>query len=210
VHTPLQCTPPQSIINTTSRCDISTTMKAIDEAIVFLCSCDTPNVSEAARRFSIDRSTLSKRFSGKTGSKVKANEMKQLLTKKQELVLVNHISRLCEWCLPPTPAMVTTWAWNLCGEEPGKNWSQAFRARYEDILNCRYLNTLDLSRHKADSQASYEQYFAILRQKMDKYNIQPHNCYNMDEKGFLISHLQKVKRIFPKALMKKQKLLGAG
>jgi hypothetical protein len=31
----------------------------------------------------------------------------------------------------------------------------------------------------------------------------------MDEKGFLISHLQKVKRIFPKALMKKQKLLGA-
>jgi hypothetical protein len=45
---------------------------------------------------------------------------------------------------------------------------------------------------------------------MDKYNIQPHNCYNMDEKGFLIGHLQKVKRIFPKALMKKQKLLGAG
>jgi hypothetical protein len=44
---------------------------------------------------------------------------------------------------------------------------------------------------------------------MDKCNIQPHNCYNMDEKGFLISHLQKVKRIFQKALMKKQKLLGA-
>jgi hypothetical protein len=45
---------------------------------------------------------------------------------------------------------------------------------------------------------------------MDKYNIQPHNCYNMDEKGFLIGLLQKVKRMFPKVLMKKQKLLGAG
>jgi hypothetical protein len=44
---------------------------------------------------------------------------------------------------------------------------------------------------------------------MDKYNIQPHNCYNMDEKGFLISHLRKVKMMFPKALIKKQKLLGA-
>jgi hypothetical protein len=44
---------------------------------------------------------------------------------------------------------------------------------------------------------------------MDKYNIQHHNCYNIDEKGFLISYLQKVKRIFLKALMKKQKLLGA-
>jgi hypothetical protein len=29
---------------------------------------------------------------------------------------------------------------------------------------------------------------------MDKYNIQPHNCYNIDEKGFLIGHLQKVKK----------------
>lgn len=30
----------------------------------------------------------------------------------------------------------------------------------------------------------------------------------MDEKGFLIGHLQKVKRVFPKALMQQQKLLG--
>jgi hypothetical protein len=30
----------------------------------------------------------------------------------------------------------------------------------------------------------------------------------MDEKGFLIGHLQKVRRIFPKALMQQQKLLG--
>jgi hypothetical protein len=108
VHTPLQCTPLQSIINTTSRRDISITMKAINEAITFLRSYDAPNVSEPARRFSVHRSTLSKRFPGKTGSKVKANGMKQLLTKKQELVLVNHIIRLCEWCLLPTLAIVTT------------------------------------------------------------------------------------------------------
>lgn len=45
---------------------------------------------------------------------------------------------------------------------------------------------------------------------MDQYNIQSHNCYNMDEKGFLIGHLQKVRRIFPKALMQQQKLLDTG
>ncbi|TKA60924.1 hypothetical protein B0A55_11893, partial [Friedmanniomyces simplex] len=45
-------------------------------------------------------------------------------------------------------------------------------------------------------------------QKMDQYSIQPQNCYNMDEKGFLVGHLQKVKRIFPKALMQQQRLLG--
>jgi hypothetical protein len=32
----------------------------------------------------------------------------------------------------------------------------------------------------------------------------------MDEKGFLIGHLQKVKSMFPIALIKKQNLLGAG
>jgi len=30
----------------------------------------------------------------------------------------------------------------------------------------------------------------------------------MDEKGFLIGYLQKVRRIFPRALIEKQKLLG--
>ena len=45
---------------------------------------------------------------------------------------------------------------------------------------------------------------------MQAYDIQPYNTYNMDEKGFLIGHLQKVQRIFPKALMKQQKLLRTG
>jgi hypothetical protein len=117
---------------------------------------------------------------------------------------------LCEWCLPPTPAMVRTWASLICGSEPGKNWSADFKRRHESILDCRYLNTLDLERHKAESEPSFRQYFSILREKMDHYSIQPQNCYNMDEKGFLIGHLQKVQRIFPKALMKQQKLLGAG
>jgi hypothetical protein len=43
---------------------------------------------------------------------------------------------------------------------------------------------------------------------MEQYSIQPQNCYTMDEKGFLIGHLQKVRRIFPKALMQQQRLLG--
>jgi hypothetical protein len=33
---------------------------------------------------------------------------------------------------------------------------------------------------------------------------------NMEEKGFLIGRLQKVRKIFPKALMQQQRLLGTG
>jgi hypothetical protein len=112
-----------------------------------------PNVSGAARKFEIERSTLSKHFHGKRGSIAQGNETKQLLTNNQELVLVNHIQMLCDWCLPPTPATVCTWAKEICGHQPKKNWSAGFKARHKDVLDCRYLNTIDLARHKADSAA---------------------------------------------------------
>jgi hypothetical protein len=176
-------------------------MAPIDESIVFLKSFNKSNISEAARIFQVKRSVLSKRYRRTRASIAKANETKQLLTNKQELVLVNEIRRLCDWCLPSTPAIVTLWASHMCSKEPSKNWSAGFKARHKGILDCRYLNTIDLARHKADSKASNSQYFTILRQKMVQYNIQPQNCYNMDEKGFLIGHVQKVRSIFPKALM---------
>jgi hypothetical protein len=147
--------------------------------------------------FGVERSVLSKHFYGKRVSIVKANETKQLLTNKQELVLVNEIQKLCDWCLPPTPAIVTLWASHICGKEHGKNWSAEFKARHKDILDCRYLNTIDLARHKADSKASYSQYFTIPRQKMEQYSKQPQNCYNMDEKRFLIDPPSKGQRDLP-------------
>jgi hypothetical protein len=185
-------------------------MASIDKAIGFLKSSESENISGAARKFNVNRSTLSKRFRGKTRSTAQGYQTQQLLTRKQELMLVKQINKLSEWCLPPTPSMVRAWAAALCGTAPGKNWAGAFGVRHKDELDCKYLNTIDLERHKADSEHSYRQYFAVLKEKIVQYNIQPHNCYNMDEKGFLIGHLQKVKRIFPKALMKTQKLLGTG
>jgi hypothetical protein len=80
----------------------------------------------------------------------------------------------------------------MCGSEPSKNWSADFKRRRKPILDCRYSNTLDLERHKSESEPSFRQYFNILRQKMDHYSMQPQNCYDMDEEGFLIGHLQKV------------------
>jgi len=185
-------------------------MASIDKAIAFLESSGSGNISEAARKYNVNRSTLSKRSRGKTRSTAQGYHKQQLLTHKQELVLVEQINRLSEWCLPPTPSMVRAWAAALCGTEPGKNWAAAFGSRHKAELDCKYLSTINLERHKADSEHPYRQHFAVLNEKIIQYDIQPHNCYNMDEKGFLISHLQKVKRIFPKALMRTQKLLGFG
>jgi len=130
-------------------------MAPIDEAVALLRCSNKPNVSEAARMFDVERSVLSKHFRGKRVSIAKANETKQLLTNKQELVLVNEIKRLCDWCLLPTLPIVTLWASCIYGKEPSKNWSADFKARHKDILDCRYLNTIDLARHKANSEPSY-------------------------------------------------------
>ncbi|KXL43870.1 MAG: hypothetical protein FE78DRAFT_33159 [Acidomyces sp. 'richmondensis'] len=36
----------------------------------------------------------------------------------------------------------------------------------------RYLNTFDLLRYKADSRASYDQYFTQIKKKIDEYKIE--------------------------------------
>jgi len=45
---------------------------------------------------------------------------------------------------------------------------------------------------------------------MREYDIRPEDCYNMDEKGFLIGRTHKAKRVFNKDLKASGRLLGAG
>jgi len=54
----------------------------------------------------------------------------------------------------------------LAGREPSKNWCSRIVAGHKESLGNRYLNTLDLSRHKADSRASYKRYFEIVGRKI--------------------------------------------
>jgi hypothetical protein len=58
---------------------------------------------------------------------------------------------------------------------------------------------MDRVRRRADSESSYSQYFTVLKHKLEKYNILPENVYNMDEKGFMLSTLNRSLRIFNKA-----------
>ena len=55
---------------------------------------------------------------------------------------------------------------------------------------------LDYNRSKADSAFKYILYFELLRKKIEQYKMEPQYIYNMDEKGFLVGILLKIKRIF--------------
>ena len=182
----------------------------MDAALADLKSSDSLSISEAARKHEVGRSALSRRFNRKATSAAQYHDSTRLLNNAQERELLKYIRSLCERCLPPTPKIVANIAQELCGKAPSKNWATRFVARNRDQLDARYLNTLDLARHKADSRASYEQYFDILNTRIKDYDILPENMYNMDEKGFLIGRLQKTQRVFTKDLYKQGKLVGAG
>ena len=55
---------------------------------------------------------------------------------------------------------------------------------------------LDHNRSRADSAFKYTLYFELLRKKIEQYGVEPQHTYNMDEKGFLVGILSKMKRIF--------------
>jgi hypothetical protein len=59
---------------------------------------------------------------------------------------------------------------------------------------------MDSVRHNADSESKYNLYFDLLYQKMEEYQVEPQNIYNMDKKGFLIGIMGRSKRIFNKQL----------
>jgi transposase-like protein len=170
--------------------DIFTNIASMDAALAELESGDNRSISEAARKHGVGRSALSRRFNHKATSKAQHHYSTRLLNNAQEKELLKYIRRLCERCLPPTPKMLASIAQELCGKKPSKNWVARFVARHRAQLDARYLNTLDLARHKADSRASYEHYFDVLSARIKEYDILPENMYNMDEKGFLIGRFR--------------------
>jgi hypothetical protein len=57
---------------------------------------------------------------------------------------------------------------------------------------------MDANRHAADSGDKYRRYFDLLEQKIARYDVEPENTYNIDEKGFMIGHVGRSKRVFSK------------
>ena len=57
---------------------------------------------------------------------------------------------------------------------------------------------MDTNRKRANLAFKYSLYFKLLQRKIKQYNVNLRHTYNIDEKGFLISILSRMKRIFTK------------
>ena len=184
-------------------------MESIELALEDLTLQDKPNISATAKKYEIERSTLSRRFNKVTTSKAVKAQRQQLLSKAQEQALCDYITKLTERGIPPTVYMVRNFAYEIANKEPSRKWSQRFLERWKNRLDARYLSHIDSVRHKADSWWSYNQYYELVKRKTQEYDVLPCNTYNMDEKGFLIGFSTKTRRIFDKSALEKDKAYAA-
>jgi hypothetical protein len=149
-------------IHKTSKFDYSTTMAPIDDAVDDLNSQKTPRIAQTAKKYGVNRSTLSRRFHGITKPKAEAIEQQSLLTQQQQSTLVKYINTLSDDGIPPTNAMVRNFAEEIAKRRPGKNWVYRFVNAHSHQLKSGYLSAFDLSRKKADNIYDYELYFKLV------------------------------------------------
>src|SRR5262245_26819128 len=184
-------------------------MAGIEAAIAALESLDIgekPNYSKIAAQYGVDRSTLSRRHRGVTRSAAEKHENDRLLNTRQEYDLLQYIKKLNTRGLPPSREMIRNFASEIARKPAGKCWADRYIARHQNQLISHWTTGIDSTRHQADSAFKYSLYFELLRQKIEQYDIQPKQIYNMDENGFLIRIVTRMKRVFSKKLYTKGKL----
>ena len=126
-------------------------MSSIEAALRDLALEDKPNITTIAESHTVHRSTLSRRWRGKTKGRDQYIDSVSLLTKQEQKNLVLYINKLTERGIPPTNAMVRNFAHDICGNWPGKNWVARFVHTHKNTLKSGYLQGADLSRKKADN-----------------------------------------------------------
>jgi hypothetical protein len=165
--------------------------------------------TEVAKDFKVDRSTLSRRHQGKQAPRAAKAVQQQKLNPQQEEELIIYIGELTEGGLPPTREMIKNFASAVAESDMGESWVSCFLTRHKTKLTSKWTTGIDRNRHKADSKARYSMYFDLLHWKMQQYNVDAENIYNMDEKGFLIGTTARSKRVFSKAIWQRGQVRAA-
>ena len=130
----------------------------IAAALADLESQAVPNYTATAKKYGAVRTTLLRRYTGKTVSNQEAiTEHRQALNASQENVLLGHIQRLVTRGTPSTPAIVKNFAEEIYGGRLEKCWKTRFIHRHEIYLKTMYLRNIDSLQKKSE----YTPYFRL-------------------------------------------------
>lgn len=159
------------------------------------------NLNEAFEATGIPRSTLGHRMTGKRKSHVEAHQHEQALLVASEKAIMRwcklmddrgfalHIDLLCTI----TNGIAQRGA--EVGVGPGfvsKTWTTRFLNHHPE-LQTKFAGHLDRQRAWASHPAIIQDHFAKLGRIMRKHALRPFQCFNMDEKGFLLGLSTKAK-----------------
>ena len=154
-------TPPKNILQFLKFSSMTTTDQ-IGEALTELEPQEVPNYKRTVEGYDFHRTTLSRRHRGLCGSIKEAREFRNLLSSQQQIALVNHMNKLSETGIPPTPAMVCVFAFEICQKWPSEQWVSRFVNAHKDILKSAYLSGFDLKRKRADNYYMIKKYFELV------------------------------------------------
>ncbi|KAI1511877.1 DDE-1 domain containing protein [Pyrenophora tritici-repentis] len=90
-----------------------------------------------------------------------------------------------------------------------RSWASRFLHRHADKITTKWSAGIDRNRLQADSGDKCKLYFDLLHAKMQEYNVEERDIYNMDEKGFFVGRTIRSKRIFSKASLAQKERTAA-
>jgi len=137
-------------------------MTSIEAALADLALQDSFNYTATAKKFNINRSTLSRRHRNKTIFVKKSKQTTSILSNQQEKELIRYINKLIERDISSFNVMIRVFAYNISEKQSGKNWSYEFVRRHSDILQSKFLQDADLERKKVDNAYQYQLYFDLV------------------------------------------------
>jgi hypothetical protein len=140
------------------------------------------SIRAAALAFNIPKSTLRRRYQGISTARKQAHEKDRHLNQAQEDVLCEWIAHLAATAHPISKRTIRPKVQALCGKRPSNSWIRRFLKRHPDLCLGRP-SGLDPKRAQAFNPATVKDYFNLLKEYIDRYDIPWENIYNMDEKG---------------------------
>lgn len=83
--------------------------------------------------------------------------------------------------IPLSLETIADYASELAAEDVGVNWAKKFKEHNPD-LKVKWTTNLEECRARALNRPVVQDYFELLRDTIERYDVKPKNIFNMDEK----------------------------
>ena len=152
-----------------------------------------PNLSiqNTATLYQVPRSTLTNQWNG-TPTWKEGHTHELLLTPAQEEVLVDWVKVMGRRGIPLTATAITDYVNDIVGHAFGESWVRHFKACHPE-LKVKWSSTLEKCCAASLNPTLVNEFYNLLEETINTYNIPAENIYNMDEKGIQLGIGQKVK-----------------